>query len=271
MNESLTARLRIKPGQHVKLARHDPDFTGPFTNKKDAKDATKKNLDKLFELQYKMYAENKHSLLVVLQAMDTAGKDGLIRHVMTGMNPQGCHVTSFKKPSERELDQDYLWRIHQAVPAKGEVGIFNRSHYEDVLVVRVHDLVPKAVWSKRYEEINQFEHYLASTGMTIVKIFLHISKNEQKQRLQARLDDPLKHWKFSPADLGERKHWNEYMRAYEDALSKCSTPHAPWYVIPANEKWFRNYAVSQILVDTMSRLRMSWPKPTFDPKDIKIV
>ncbi|MCZ7649177.1 MAG: polyphosphate kinase 2 family protein [Planctomycetota bacterium] len=271
MAESLTTRLRIRPRQRVKLARHDPDFTGAFQGKAEVKSATKKNVERLFDLQYKMYAENKHSLLVVLQAMDTAGKDGLIRHVMTGMNPQGCRVVPFKKPSEKEFDHEYLWRIHQAVPPKGEVGIFNRSHYEDVLVVRVHDLVPKSVWSKRFEQINRFEHYLAENGVTIVKFFLHISKDEQKKRLEARLKDPLKRWKFSVGDLAERKHWNEYMLAYEEVLSKCSTPWAPWYVIPANAKWFRNYAVSQILVETLNRLRMSWPKVTFDPKKIKVV
>jgi PPK2 family polyphosphate:nucleotide phosphotransferase len=196
--------------------------------------------------------------------MDAGGKDGTIRHVMSGLNPQGCRVTSFKVPTEEELAHDYLWRIHRAVPAKGEIGIFNRSHYGDVLVVRVHNLVPKRVWSKRFEQINAFERILAETGVTIVKFFLHISKEEQKRRLQDRLDDSSKHWKISPADFEERKYWDDYVKAYEDILARCSTPWAPWYVIPADHKWFRNLAVADVLVRTLKDMRMRFPKSKLD-------
>jgi PPK2 family polyphosphate:nucleotide phosphotransferase len=196
--------------------------------------------------------------------MDAGGKDGTIRHVMSGLNPQGCRVSSFKVPTEEELAHDYLWRIHRAVPGKGEIGIFNRSHYGDVLVVRVHNLVPKRVWSKRYDQINAFENILAENGVTIVKFFLHISKDEQKQRLQERLDDSSKHWKVSAADFEERKYWDDYTEAYEDVLSRCSTPWAPWYVIPANRKWFRNLAVAGILVSTLEDMDMRFPKSKLD-------
>jgi PPK2 family polyphosphate:nucleotide phosphotransferase len=196
--------------------------------------------------------------------MDAGGKDGTIRHVMSGLNPQGCHVTSFKVPTEEELAHDYLWRVHRAVPAKGEIGIFNRSHYGDVLVVRVHNLVPRRVWSERYEQINGFEKILADNDVTIVKFFLHISKEEQKKRLQERLDDPAKHWKVSEADFEERRFWPDYIKAYEDALSKCSTPWAPWYVIPADHKWFRNLAVADILVSTLEDMDMRFPKSKLD-------
>jgi PPK2 family polyphosphate:nucleotide phosphotransferase len=217
-----------------------------------------------------MYAEDKRALLIVLQAMDAGGKDGTIRHVMSGLNPQGCTVTSFKKPSEEELDHDYLWRIHHAVPRKGDFGIFNRSHYEDVLVVRVHELVPKSEWSKRYDQINAFEKLLAENHVHVVKFFLHISKEEQLERLQARLEDPTKLWKFQEADAKERQYWDDYMEAFEEALVRCNTPHAPWYVIPANKKWYRNGAVSEILVETLSELDMSFPRPTVDPRRIRL-
>jgi PPK2 family polyphosphate:nucleotide phosphotransferase len=196
--------------------------------------------------------------------MDAGGKDGTIRHVMSGLNPQGCRVTSFKVPTEEELSHDYLWRMHRAVPAKGEIGIFNRSHYGDVLVVRVHNLVPKRVWSKRFEQINAFEKILAETGVTIVKFFLHISKEEQKNRLQERLDDSTKHWKVSPADFEERKYWDDYVKAYEDVLARCSTPWAPWYVIPGDHKWFRNLAVADVLVRTLKDMKMRFPKSKLD-------
>jgi PPK2 family polyphosphate:nucleotide phosphotransferase len=217
-----------------------------------------------------MYAEDRRALLVVLQAMDAGGKDGTIRHVTAGLNPQGCRVTSFKAPSAEELDHDYLWRIHHAVPARGEFGIFNRSHYEDVLVVRVHGLVPKSVWSARYQQINAFEKLLAANDVVIVKFFLHISKEEQIERLRARLEDPTKLWKFNEQDIAERRRWDDYMAAYEDALERCSMPAAPWYIVPANKKWFRDYVVSQILLDTLSRLKMQFPKATVDPKKIRL-
>jgi PPK2 family polyphosphate:nucleotide phosphotransferase len=211
-------------------------------------------------LQDVLYAEHKRSMLIVLQAMDAGGKDGTIKHVMSGVNPQGCIVTSFKQPTQHELDHDYLWRVHQAAPAKGMIGIFNRSHYEDVLVVRVHDLVPKDVWSKRYDQINAFEELLAESGTVIVKFFLHISKEEQRRRFDERNKDPNKNWKSSDADERERKFWDEYQDAYEDAIAKTSTKHAPWFVIPANEKWFRNLAVSHVLVKTLEDLNLQYPK-----------
>jgi PPK2 family polyphosphate:nucleotide phosphotransferase len=201
--------------------------------------------------------------------MDAGGKDGTINHVLAPMNPQGCRVHSFKEPSDEERAHDFLWRIHKAAPKNGEVAIFNRSHYEDVLIARVHDLVPKKIWSKRYEYINDFEKLLASRNTRIVKFYLHIDKQEQLDRFEKRLEQPEKHWKISVGDYSERQHWNDYQRAFEDALSKCSTPHAPWYVIPANYKWFRNLAVSQILVDTMKAMKPQIPEPTVDIEEIR--
>ena len=260
----LKEKYLVKPGAKVKLQRWDADDTAGIASKKKALPALEEHRKKLYELQYLLYAERRQSLLIVLQAMDAGGKDGTIRHVMSGLNPQGCTVTSFKVPTEAELAHDYLWRIHRAVPGKGDIGIFNRSHYGDVLVVRVHNLVPKRVWSQRYEQINAFEKILADNGTTIVKFFLHISKDEQKKRLQERLDNSSKHWKVSPADFKERKHWDDYTKAYEDALTKCSTPWAPWYVIPANRKWFRNLAVADILVSTLKGMDMRFPKSNLD-------
>jgi PPK2 family polyphosphate:nucleotide phosphotransferase len=202
--------------------------------------------------------------------MDTSGKDGVIRHVMTGVDPQGCKVTAFKKPSAEEADHAYLWRIVKALPARGDIGIFNRSHYEDVLIVRVQDLVPKDVWKERFDQINVFEKLLVDNGMTILKFFLHISKDEQKERLQERLDDPMKTWKFNEGDLVERKRWDQYKEAYEDVLRRCSTEHAPWHVIPANRKWVRNLAISTVIVEAMEKLEMKWPRASFDPKSIVI-
>lgn len=261
---------RIESGKKFRLADHNPDDTGPFRDKEAADDATERDLRTLRELHEKFYVDNRHSLLAVLQAMDTAGKDGTIKHVFSGINPQGCTVTSFKKPTEEELDHDFLWRIHKALPARGNYGIFNRSHYEDVLVVRVHNLVEPAIWKKRYEQINSFERMQAEENVVIVKFFLHISKDEQKERLQARLDDPAKQWKFDPNDLKERGHWDDYMAAYQDVIGKCSAPHAPWYVVPANKKWFRNFVVANALVRTLEQLHLKLPKADFDPKKIKI-
>ena len=224
---------------------------------------------RLSELQALMYAENKHALLIVLQAMDGGGKDGTIHHVMSALNPQGCSVVGFKVPTAEELAHDYLWRIHQHTPRKGQITVFNRSHYEDVLVVRVHNLVPKDVWSKRYNEINAFERQLANAGTTIVKFFLHIDKDEQLKRFRDRLDEADKQWKISESDYTEREYWDAYQTAYMDALSKCSFNYAPWYVIPANHKWFRDLAVSQILVDTLEGLKMKYPEPSVDLTAIK--
>ena len=200
-------------------------------------------------------------MLIVVQAMDTGGKDGAIEHVFSGVNPQGCDVTSFKQPTHVEAAHDFLWRVHAAAPRQGMIGIFNRSHYEDVLVVRVHDLVPKHVWSKRYEHINRFEQLLTDSGTTVIKFFLHISKGEQKDRLQSRLDDPKKHWKFDPGDLKERAHWDDYQSAYEDVLRKCSTAAAPWYIVPSDHKWFRNWVISDTIVRTLRKLNPQYPPP----------
>jgi PPK2 family polyphosphate:nucleotide phosphotransferase len=202
--------------------------------------------------------------------MDAAGKDGTIRHVMSGVNPQGCRVTGFKVPSAEELDHDYLWRIHAAVPGRGEIGIFNRSHYESVLVERVHNLVPEPVWSKRYDQINDFEKLLANDGVMILKFFLHISREEQRERLLARLHDPTKVWKCSPTDFSERPLWDAYTKAYEEALSRCSTEWAPWFIIPANKKWYRNLAVSQVIVETLAGADMHYPPPTFDVSKVTL-
>jgi PPK2 family polyphosphate:nucleotide phosphotransferase len=264
----LAQELVVAPGSKIRLADFDPGNTHGV-----AKDAAvgqlAKNLDDLSDLQYRLYAESRRSLLVVLQAIDAGGKDGTIKHVMSGLNPQGVDVTSFKVPEGVEKRHDYLWRIHQAVPEWGKIGIFNRSHYEDVLVVRVHGLVPKPVWSSRYGQINDFEKMLSDSGVRIVKFLLYISKEEQAARFRARLDDKNKNWKFSPADLKERQYWDEYTAAYEEMLRKCSTKYAPWYLIPANHKWFRNLAVSQILRDTLDSMDLKFPQPAAGSKKIR--
>jgi len=261
---------KVKPGTEVDLSSIDARDSGRIRSKDQANERRRLNIGRLNELQSRLYAENKRSLLVVLQGMDTAGKDGTIRHVMTGVNPQGCRVQPFKSPSSEELDHDFLWRIHRAVPSRGTIGLFNRSHYEDVLIVRVHNLLPKEVWSKRYQQINRFEENLVESGTTILKFFIYISKKEQKERLQARLDNPEKTWKFNPADIEERKKWDDYSKAYEAALTKCSTPWAPWYVIPSDRKWYRNLAVSEIIADELESMDLKIPQPDFDPSDIVI-
>ena len=255
--------LRVRPGMRVDLAKVDPGETFGRT-KEAAAEELETGLARLTDLQDRLWAEGKHGVLVVLQGIDAAGKDGTLRHVMGAFNPQGCPVTAFKVPSSDELAHDYLWRVHRRVPGKGEIGVFNRSHYEDVLVVRVHELVPKAIWSRRYDQINDFEEMLAEEGTTIIKFFLYIDRDEQRERFQARLDDPTKRWKFRLGDLEERKHWDDYIAAYEDALSRCSTDKAPWYVIPSNRKWFRNLAVTDILADSLDDLDPRYPEPTED-------
>ncbi|HWC73395.1 MAG TPA: polyphosphate kinase 2 family protein [Gemmatimonadales bacterium] len=267
---TLSSRLLIKPGTLLSLPDIDPDETHGFAKGPDLDAALERNLTRLDELQYLMYAEHRRALLVVLQGMDAAGKDGTIRHVIKGFNPQGCRVTAFKTPTPEEAAHDFLWRVHPAVPRRGDVAIFNRSYYEDVVVVRVHKLVPEHEWKERYEEINAFERLLADHGTVIVKLFLHISKDEQKRRLERRLDDKTRQWKVSLSDFEDRKSWKDYMRAYEDAISKCNGSHAPWYVVPANHKWFRNLAVSQILVDTLEALDMKFPKPSVDLSAIRL-
>jgi PPK2 family polyphosphate:nucleotide phosphotransferase len=259
----------VKPGSGLKLADRDPDDTHGHTKEKAARELARHGA-RMADLQELLYAGKKNALLIVLQALDAGGKDGTIRHVMSGVNPQSCDVTSFKAPTAEELGHDFLWRVHKAVPINGAIGIFNRSHYEDVLIARVHNLVPKAVWSKRYGQINDFESELAVNGVKILKFFLHISKEEQKKRFEARLTDPSKLWKASEADFTERRFWDDYTAAFEDVFSKCSALHAPWYVIPANKKWFRNLAISQIIVETLESLKMKYPKAQIDPSKIVI-
>lgn len=247
--------------EKFRLKDYDPDYTGGYKSEEELQSELEKDIERLAELQNRLYAEAKHALLIVIQAMDTGGKDGLIKHVFRGLNPTGVQITSFKAPSAEELSHDYLWRIHQHTPPLGTIGVFNRSHYEDVLIVRVHNLVPEKVWKKRYEDINAFENLLADNGITVLKFYLHISKAEQKQRLEDRLKDPTKHWKFNPDDLKERALWDTYMDAYEDAIGKCNTKKAPWHVVPANEKWYRNYVVTKALIDALEALDPQYPPP----------
>ena len=257
-----TARFRIDPDSDFRLAKYDPDDTSGFDGEKeDEPEQTKRLNDKLRSLQDKLWAEGHYKILIVLQGLDTAGKDGVIHRVFQGVNPQGVRVAHFGVPSTEESDHDFLWRVHKQVPAKGEVVIFNRSHYEAVLVERVHKLTPKKIWQRRYRQINDFENILVEDDTLILKFFLHITKEEQKKRLQERLEDPRKKWKFSINDLPERKKWNEYVKAYEEAISKTSTNQAPWYVIPSNHKWYRDLIVSHIIVKHMDDLPLKYPKP----------
>ena len=262
---SIADALRVR-GKSVSLSKWDADSTPGIRDREEAAERLARNLERMDELQYGLYAEGRRSLLLVFQGMDAAGKDGVIRKVATAFNPQGCRAWSFKAPTPEELAHDFLWRIHRAAPAKGEVAIFNRSHYEDVLIVRVHDLVPKRVWSERYAIINEFERRLAEHGTTILKFFLHISPEEQLERIRKRLDDPEKHWKFNEADLDERTRWDDYQRAFEDALARCNTEHAPWFVIPANRKWYRDVAVSEIVTATLEGMD---PRPNAVSLDVK--
>jgi PPK2 family polyphosphate:nucleotide phosphotransferase len=261
---------RAEPGKKNHLTEIDTADIGQFKEKDDAAKPTEHNLKKLAKLQELLYAQAKHAVLIVLQAMDTGGKDGAIEHVFSSVNPQGCTVTSFKQPTHLELRHDFLWRIHQAAPPKGMIEIFNRSHYESVLVERVHNLVPESVWSKRYDRINEFEKMLSDEGTLILKFFLHISKDEQKKRLQARLDDKKRHWKFDPNDLKERKFWGDYQEAYADAIRYCSTKYAPWYVVPADHKWFRNWVISDTIVRALEKLKMDYPPAPAGLENIKI-
>lgn len=266
--KDLTKSLLVNPDSKIRLADIDPGDTLGWEKGKAA-DQFAANLGRLSVLQQLLYAESKRSVLVVLQGIDAGGKDGTIRNVMTGLNPQGVRVTSFKVPEGEEKRHDYLWRIHRAAPEFGQIGIFNRSHYEEVLVVRVHNLVPKEIWSRRYEEINNFERMLSQNGTTIVKFLLYISKDEQLQRFRERVEKREKNWKFNEGDLKERQYWDEYIDAYEAALRKCSTDSAPWYVIPANRKWFRNLAVSQVLLDTMENMDLKLPPQVADLSKIE--
>jgi PPK2 family polyphosphate:nucleotide phosphotransferase len=263
-------KLIVKPGSEIRLKHVDPGYHGKHESHKSALPEIQENLQKMEELQYRMYAENKHSYLIVLQGLDAAGKDGVVRHVLTGMNPSGCVSVNFKQPTKEELAHDFLWRVHPHVPAKGSVAIFNRSHYEDVLVARVHGLVPEKVWSKRYDQINDFERLITTeNNTTILKFFLHISKDEQLARFKKRLDDPERQWKISDSDYKERQYWGDYVKAFEDVLTKTSTEQAPWFIIPSNHKWFRDLAISQILVRQMEEMDMQLPKPTVNLTEIR--
>jgi PPK2 family polyphosphate:nucleotide phosphotransferase len=266
----LRSRLRVDPGSAFSLRERDPRDALGFKDKDGAQEMLARNVERLGELQYTLWAENRRGVLIVLQGMDTSGKDGTIRHVMTGFDPQGCRVVSFKKPSEEELDHGYLWRVQPHAPGKGEIAIFNRSHYEDVLITRVHGWINGDECRRRFEHIRAWERYLVETGTTIVKCCLHISKDEQKQRLLERLADPSKHWKFSPQDVEERKRWDDYQRAYEEAIGATSTEHAPWHIVPADRKWVRNLSVAEVLVETLEEMKLTLPKPVIDPSTFVI-
>ena len=262
-------KFAVEPGAKVRLAKIDASYTGKHETHEKALPEIQAQVERMDKPQYLLYADGDQSLLVVLQALDAAGKDGVIRHLFSGMNPQGTFVFGFKQPSEIEVAHDFLWRGHLRTPGKGEVVIFNRSHYEDVLVVRVHKLVPHSVWSKRYDQINDFETMLSRNGTTVLKFFLHISPEEQLARFKQRLDDPSRHWKISESDYTERELWPQYVEAYEDAMALTSTKHAPWYVIPSNHKWFRNLAVSQIIADTMDEMGLKLPPTRVDLADMR--
>ena len=263
-------QFAVKPGTKVLLKSIDTNnISGQ--KKDEYEKALEDNIERMYKLQHLMYAEDKHAILIILQGMDTSGKDSTIMHVMRGMSPTGCTATSFKPPTPEELDHDFLWRVHKAVPRIGEFGIFNRSHYEDVIVPKAHKMLSSAVLEKRYKQINDFEEMLSENGTMILKFFLHISRDEQKKRLLERVNDPEKNWKMDPADLNERALWDRYQKATEDALEKCSTKYAPWYVIPSDKKWARNLAVSRIIVDKLDSLDMKYPKVKYSKNDIVIV
>jgi PPK2 family polyphosphate:nucleotide phosphotransferase len=262
-------RFKVAPGSKVKLKEIDPGFKDQHDNHKQASEEIDEDRKKLRKLQELFYADVRYSLLICLQGMDTAGKDGTIDHILGAMNPQGCSVVGFKQPTPQELSHDFLWRIHPHAPARGKVAIFNRSHYEDVLVVRVHDLVPKAVWSLRYDRINDFEKGLVEENTRILKFYLHLSKKEQLSRFKERLDLPAKQWKISEADYKEREFWSDYIAAYENVLSRCSTHDAPWFIIPSDHKWFRNLAIARIVVEHLEELDLKFPKPSVDLEHIR--
>jgi PPK2 family polyphosphate:nucleotide phosphotransferase len=260
----------VKPGAKVRLEELDPCDTGSYKSAEDAAEPLQEHLTELIKLQNLLYAESRRSLLIVLQGMDTSGKDGTIRHVMSGLSPLGVQVHAFKAPTQEELAHDFLWRVHKVVPPHGAIGIFNRSHYEDVLVVRVHDLVKPKVWKDRFKQINHFERTLVKNNTILLKFFLHISADEQKKRLEERLADPTRYWKFSMHDVEERRFWDDYQKAYEDALEKCSTKHAPWHIVPANHKWYRNLKVAETVVKALRDLDMKYPDASVDLSRIVI-
>ena len=267
----MTQSTLVEPGSIVNLADLDPDYHSGLTkNDPVTKRKLKQDRQSMAELQERLYAEGRQALLVVLQAMDAGGKDGTIKHVMRGLNPQSCSVASFKVPTDEELSHDFLWRIHKRAPAKGQIAVFNRSHYEDVIAVRVLELVPEEVWRQRYDRINEFEALLVENGTRILKFYLHLSKEEQKERFEARIREPTKHWKFSARDLEQRKLWDDYMRAFEEALSRCSTVAAPWHVIPANRKWYRNLVVADTIRQALEEMAPQWPAPKVDVSSVVI-
>jgi PPK2 family polyphosphate:nucleotide phosphotransferase len=262
-------RFRVAPGSKVKLKDIDPGLKDNHKSRKEVAEEIEQHQKRLRELQELLYGDRRYSLLICLQGMDTAGKDGTINHILGAMNPQGCRVVEFKQPSVEELAHDFLWRIHRAAPPRGTVAIFNRSHYEDVLVVRVHNLVPKTVWARRFDQINAFEKGLVEGNTHILKFYLHISKEEQLSRFRKRLDDPAKQWKISKSDYKEREFWDDYLEAYEDVLSRCSTRQTPWFVIPSDHKWFRNLAIARIVVEHLEALNMNFPQPSVDLEHIR--
>lgn len=274
--------IYVKPGTKVKLNDYDTGYTAEYSDKESANEVLKNNVENLKKLQYKLYASNQYSVLIVFQALDAAGKDGTIKHVMSGINPQGCEVTSFKAPTTEEIEHDFLWRCYKRLPERGKIGIFNRSYYEEVLVTRVHpgfilnqkipgiksvkDITDK-LWESRFNRINNFEEHLFKNGTVIIKFFLHLSKKEQKERFLKRIDDPKKNWKFSMNDIHERTHWDEYQKAYEDTIRNTSTEYAPWYIIPADHKWFMRMAVGSIIVNTLSELDIKMPELKEEEKE----
>jgi PPK2 family polyphosphate:nucleotide phosphotransferase len=266
---SYRAKFLVEPGTRVRLRDVDPDATGKHASEDEAREEIARDLDRLTDLQYRLYAEAKHAVLIVLQAPDAGGKDGTVRHVFRAFNPQGARVHAFKVPTPDEAAHDFLWRVHAATPRLGEIAIFNRSHYEDVLVPRVHGTVPPKTIEKRYRRIVEFEKNLTQAGTTILKFYLHISAAEQLRRLEARLDDPRKQWKISESDAAERRRWDDYRDAYEDAIEATSTKNAPWYVIPAGRKWFRNLAVARIVLDALDELDLQIPEPSVDLEEIR--
>ena len=261
--------FRVNPDIKVKLSKLDPSYKGKHESEGEAKQEIEASCQKLFHQQALLYAEHKHAILVVLQALDAGGKDGTIKHVFTTLNPQGARVASFKQPTSTELAHDFLWRVHPHAPGKGEIVIFNRSHYEDVLVTRVHKLIDRETWTRRYQRIRDFEALLAENGTLVLKFFLHISREEQLARFEQRLDDPHRNWKISESDYSERALWDDYVEAFDNAISATSAKHAPWYVIPSNQKWFRNLVVSQIMADTMEELKLVFPPPSVNLADIR--
>jgi PPK2 family polyphosphate:nucleotide phosphotransferase len=266
MKTNLINSLIVKPNTNTKirLSDWDPTYLGRMTKEEAERRLNQTLMNQMSNLQYKLFANKSQSLLIILQGISAAGKDGTIRNVMNAFNPQSCKAISFKAPNEDERSHDYLWRVHKLVPAKGEITVFNRSHYEDIIEVRARKLVSKSIWSKRYKQINEFEHYLYENNIKIIKFFLYISKDEQRKRLEERIKNPLKQWKITESDLTEPIYYEEYMKAYDEVLGKCSTDWAPWYIIPANTKWFRNFVITQIIVNTLESMKLTFPKPNFD-------